>query len=83
VLSIVDSLIPTDFRDVVARLSVPALVVLGGFSQHYGGLPLAAYYEETLPQGTVLTYWTSSHSPHRQDPERLASDLAAFAEKVY
>jgi non-heme chloroperoxidase len=83
VLSILDSLIPTDFRDVVARLSVPALVVLGGVSQHYGGLPLAAYYEETLPQGTVLTYSSSSHSPHRQDPERFAADLATFAEKIF
>jgi pimeloyl-ACP methyl ester carboxylesterase len=83
VLSIVESLIPTDFRDVVARLPVPALVVLGGDSHHYGGLPLAEYYETTLPQGTVLTYSDSSHSPHRHDPRRFAADLGIFADKIF
>ncbi len=83
VLSILDSLIPADYRDVVARLSVPALVVLGGVSHHHGGLPLAAYYEATLRQGTVLTYPSSSHSPHRQNPKRFAADLAMFAARFF
>jgi non-heme chloroperoxidase len=83
VLSIVESLVPTDFRDVVARLPVPTLIVLGGGSHHYGGLPLAAYYETTLREGTVLTYADSSHSPHRHDPERFAADLGTFADKIF
>lgn len=83
VLSIVESLIPTDFRDAVARMSVPALVVLGGVSHHYGGLPLAAYYETTLREGTVLTYLGSKHSPHRHDPRRFAADLSAFADRIF
>lgn len=78
-LSIVDSLVDSDFRDVVAQLTLPALVVLGGASHHYGGLPLADYYRATLAGATVTTYPASAHSPHRQQPARFATDLAAFA----
>jgi pimeloyl-ACP methyl ester carboxylesterase len=79
VLSILDSLARADLRRVVENLSVPALVVLGGASHHYGGLPLADYYRNSLARGTVTTYAASAHSPHRQEPERFAADLSAFA----
>lgn len=82
-LSILESLVTTDFREVVARLSLPALVVLGEVSHHYGGVPLAQYYDSTLRQGTVLTYPSASHSPHRQEPERFAIDLANFANQIF
>jgi len=82
-LSILESLVETDFREVVARLSVPALVVLGEVSHHYGGLPLGEYYESTLRHGTVLKYCTASHSPHREVPERFAADLANFANQIF
>jgi len=70
-----------DFRATAASLQVPALVVLGARSHHYGGVPLAAWYGTTLPRGQVLTYQASAHSPHRDEPTRLAVDLRAFARR--
>jgi len=81
VLSMLESLVDADFREVIARLTVPTMVVLGGASHHYGGLPLGQYYRDTLPDGTVRLYKKASHSPHRQEPGRFAADLAAFAAK--
>ena len=78
-LSMLESLAECDFRDVIARLAVPTLVVLGGASHHYSGLPLAEYYRDALPNGTVTTYDASAHSPHRQEPAHFAADLTAFA----
>jgi pimeloyl-ACP methyl ester carboxylesterase len=81
VLSMLESLAEADFREVVAKLTVPTMVVLGGASNHYGGLPLGQYYRDTLPDGTVRLYKQAAHSPHRQEPGRFAEDLAAFAAK--
>ena len=78
VLSMLESLADADFRDVIAKVKVPTMVVLGGESHHYGGLPLERYYRDTLPDGTVRLYKKASHSPHRQEPGRFAADLAAF-----
>jgi non-heme chloroperoxidase len=80
-MSMLHSLAESDFRDVIACLSVPTLVVLGGASHHYRGVPLAEYYESALKQGTVTTYTTSAHSPHREEPDRFADDLADFASR--
>lgn len=79
VLSMLESLAHADFRHVVENVTVPALVVLGGASHHYGGLGLGDYYREALARGSVTTYAASAHSPHRQEPERFAADLTAFA----
>lgn len=81
VLSMLESLADADFRDVIARVKVPTMVVLGGASHHYGGLPLGQYYRDTLPDGTVRLYEQAAHSPHRQEPARFAADLVAFAAK--
>jgi len=81
VLSMLESLAEADFRDVIAKLTVPTMVVLGGVSNHYGGLPLGQYYRNTLPDGTVRMYKKAAHSPHQQEPGRFAADLAAFAAK--
>ena len=78
-LAMLESLVDADFRDVIARITVPTLVVLGGASHHYGGLPLGQYYRDTLSDGTVRTYREAAHSPHRQEPGRFAADLASFA----
>jgi non-heme chloroperoxidase len=78
-VALLENLVDADFRDVVARVTVPTLVVLGGVSHHYGGLPLEQYYRDQLPDGTVRLYARSAHSPHRQEPQRFAADLAAFA----
>jgi pimeloyl-ACP methyl ester carboxylesterase len=79
VLSILESVVETDFRAVIAGLRLPTLVVLGGSSHHYGGLPLAEYYAAALARGVVRTYDAAAHSPHRQEPKRFAEELAGFA----
>jgi len=79
VLRLLESLADVDFRQVIAGLSLPTLVVLGGASHHYGGLPLADYYRGALAQGKVTTYAASAHSPHREEPLRFAAELATFA----
>lgn len=78
-LAMLESLADADFRDVIAGITVPTMVVLGGASHHYGGLPLGQYYRDTLPDGTVRLYRKAAHSPHRQEPDRFAADLASFA----
>ncbi|HSB99422.1 MAG TPA: alpha/beta hydrolase [Burkholderiaceae bacterium] len=78
-LAMLESLADADFRDVIASITVPTMVVLGGASHHYGGLPLGQYYRDTLPDGTVRLYRKAAHSPHRQEPDRFAADLASFA----
>jgi pimeloyl-ACP methyl ester carboxylesterase len=80
-LSMLESLAGADFRDVIAALPLPVLIVLGGASHHYGGLPLGGYYRETLARACVATYDASAHSPHREEPQRFAADLAAFVER--
>jgi pimeloyl-ACP methyl ester carboxylesterase len=81
-LSILKSLADSDFRDVIDGLSVPTLVVLGGESRHYRGLPLAAYYQTVLARGAVATFADCGHSPHREAPARFAAELAAFAARL-
>jgi pimeloyl-ACP methyl ester carboxylesterase len=81
VLAMLESLADADFRDVIAELKVPTMVVLGGESHHYGGLPLGQYYRDNLADCTVRMYPKAAHSPHRQEPGRFAADLTAFAAK--
>jgi pimeloyl-ACP methyl ester carboxylesterase len=81
VVSMLESLAEADFRDVIEQLRVPTMVVLGGASPHYGNLPLGQYYRDALPDGTVRLYQKAAHSPHRQEADRFAADLAAFAAK--
>lgn len=82
-LSILQSLADSDFRDVIGSLALPTLVVLGGESKHYRGLPLAAYYQAVLAHGVVTTFADCGHSPHREAPARFAAELAAFAARIH
>jgi len=81
-LSLIESVADADFRPLIPRIPVPTLVLLGGASHHYGGLPLADYYLANLARGTVVTYDSCTHSPHRQAPEDFANDLMDFAQRV-
>ena len=77
-ISLLESIGACDFRATLAELSLPALVVLGGRSHHYGNVPLADYYAGALRRGTVTTYPDAAHSPHWQAAASLARDLMAF-----
>ena len=81
-LGVLECLGECDFRQVINGLSLPVLVVLGGCSNHYAGLPLAEYYEQHLTRGEIRTYPGAAHSPHKQEPVRFANDLLDFAARL-
>jgi pimeloyl-ACP methyl ester carboxylesterase len=77
-LELCESLTTADFRPLLPRLDVPVLVVLGGKSAHYAGVPLDAYYRSTLPYSQVVVYPGAGHSPHYAEPARFARELESF-----
>jgi pimeloyl-ACP methyl ester carboxylesterase len=81
-LDLAETLAAADFRALLHRLDVPLLVVLGGRSPHYGGLPLDAYYRAAVPRVQVEVYPRSGHSPHYAEPARFARDLERFVASV-
>ncbi len=81
-LELAESLAEADFRSLLSRLNLPLLVVLGGRSPHYGGLPLEAYYRSTVPHASIRVYARSGHSPHYAEPARFARDLEEFVAVV-
>ena len=62
----------------MSRLDAPLMVVLGGRSPHYAGVPLEGWYRETVPHATITVYERSGHSPHYTEPERFARELLQF-----
>jgi pimeloyl-ACP methyl ester carboxylesterase len=81
-LKLAETLVAADFRALLPTLDVPVLVVLGGRSAHYGGLPLDAYYRSTVTRAQVEIYHRSGHSPHYAEPARFARDLEHFVAAV-
>jgi pimeloyl-ACP methyl ester carboxylesterase len=77
-LDLAESLVAADFRHSLQRLDAPLLVVLGGRSAHYGGLPLDAWYRQAVPHAQVRIYPQAGHSPHYSEPARFADDLLQF-----
>ena len=57
---------------------MPVHVVLGGRSAHYGNVPLAGYYRQTVPHASITVYPKAGHSPHVSEPRRFADDLLGF-----
>lgn len=77
-IELAESLVWADFRPLLPALDLPLWVVLGGRSPHYAGVPLDAYYRQTVPHAAVSTYDRSGHSPHVAEPARFAQDLLRF-----
>ena len=67
-----------DFRASLSRLDAPLLVVLGARSPHYAGLPLDAWYRDTVKHAQISVYPRAGHSPHVSEPLRFARDLERF-----
>lgn len=82
-INVLQSLKECDFRDLVQCLGIPAMVVLGGRSTHYGGLLLGDYYGSALGIDAVKIYSMAGHSPHRQEPARFVADLLTFATSLH
>ena len=77
-LDLAESMAQADFRASLARLDAPLLVVLGGRSPHYAGLPLDAWYRDTVKHAQVSVYAGAGHSPHVSEPLRFVRELERF-----
>lgn len=70
-----------DYREDVAGLPVPALVVRGEHSQLYGPAT-AAWLAGTIPGADLAVIAGAGHAPHLERPEAFNSVLAGFAERL-
>jgi len=77
-LDLAESMAQADFRASLSRLDVPLLVVLGARSPHYAGVPLDAWYRETVKHAQISIYPRAGHSPHVSEPLRFARELERF-----
>jgi len=77
-LDLAESMAQADFRASLSRLDAPLLVVLGGRSPHYAGLPLDAWYRDTVKHAQVSVYPGAGHSPHVSEPLRFVRELERF-----
>ena len=77
-LDLAESMAQADFRASLARLDAPLLVVLGARSPHYAGLPLDAWYRDTVKHAQISIYPRAGHSPHVSEPQRFVRELERF-----
>jgi non-heme chloroperoxidase len=73
------SLTMADYRDVLSRIDIPALLIFGGESNFYHS-ETARFLHESIPDATLRVYEGTDHSPHQWRRERFAEDLLAFIE---
>lgn len=78
-LALWKSLAHKDYRDDIAAVTVPLLVVLGGASNLYDAVRLGRWFAEHVPYAQVLRYEGADHAPHLSLPARFARDVTAFA----
>jgi non-heme chloroperoxidase len=77
-LDLAESMAQADFRASLSRLDAPLLVVLGARSPHYAGLPLDAWYRDTVKHAQISIYPRAGHSPHVTEPLRFVRELERF-----
>lgn len=77
-LDLAESMAQADFRASLSRLDAPLLVVLGARSPHYAGLPLDAWYRDTVKHAQISIYPRAGHSPHVSEPLRFTRELQRF-----
>lgn len=71
------SLTAADYRDVLATITVPALLVYGGASNFYG-TGTAHYVRDSIPNALLHVYPDVDHAPHLWERERFARDVLDF-----
>lgn len=78
------SLIREDYREALAAIRQPTLVIHGAHSQLYGS-GTAEHIVSALPQARSVQFDRSGHAPHMEQPElfnRLVRDFAASLPRV-
>ncbi|MBI1889513.1 MAG: alpha/beta hydrolase [Burkholderiales bacterium] len=75
-----ESLVKTDYRDVLGTIDIPALLIYGDESNFY--VPdTALYVKERMPQSVLHMYAGTDHSPHLWEVKRFINDLLGFIKK--
>lgn len=80
-IQIWQSLTAADYRPVLPRIDIPALLVYGSESNFYG-VETGEYVQRSIPNARLIVYEGADHSPHLAEPKRFAADLAGFAASV-
>ncbi len=71
------SLTAADYRDVLAGITIPALLVYGGASNFYSD-GTARYVRDSIPNALLHTYPGVDHAPHLWERERFVGDVLDF-----
>ena len=71
------SLTAADYRDVLAKIPLPTLLVYGGQSNFYR-TDTAKYVADTIPNAVLRIYEGTDHSPHQWQRERFVRELIDF-----
>ena len=71
------SLTAADYRDVLAGITIPALLVYGGASNFYSA-GTAQYVRDSIPNAVLHTYPDVDHAPHLWERERFVRDVLDF-----
>lgn len=71
------SLTAADYRDVLARIPIPALLVYGGASNFYS-TGTAEYVRDSIPDALLRIYEGVDHAPHLWERERFVKDVLDF-----
>lgn len=71
------SLVEADYRDVLEKIDVPALLIYGGESNFYH-TDTAHYVASQIPNALLKIYEGTDHSPHQWQRERFVADLVEF-----
>lgn len=72
-----ESLTRADYRDILHRIDIPAMLVYGGESNFYHAAT-AHYVAKCIPDAILHIYENTDHSPHLWQRERFTRDLLAF-----
>ena len=73
------SLTAADYRDVLANIPLPTLLVYGGQSNFYH-TATAHYVADNIPNALLRIYEGTDHSPHQWQRERFVRELLEFIE---
>ena len=72
-----ESLTASDYRNVLARIDIPSLLIYGGDSNFYHS-ETGRYVQKMIPNALLHVYEGSDHSPHQWKRERFVADLLEF-----
>lgn len=71
------SLVESDYRNVLEKISIPSLLVYGEQSNFYHA-ETARYVASRIPHSILRIYEGTDHSPHQWQRERFVEDLRRF-----